>query len=155
DPARPSFRAKCGMCNSAAQAKGGLVLENYAAAIQGGASGAVVEAGDLDGSRLWALVTHKEQPSMPPKEPKLPDEMLTVIQKWIEAGALENKDSVVKIKKKAAFTLNTTEVSADKPAGPPAMPENLSTEPLALSPRGTAVTALAASTRAPLAADAG
>lgn len=155
DHVLPIFRAKCGTCHSAGEAKGGLVLENYAASMTGGASGAVVEAGDLDGSRLWALVTHKEQPSMPPKEPKLPDEMLAVIQKWIEGGALETKDSVVKVKKKASLTLSTTEVSTDKPAGPPAMPEYLSTEPLAVSARGNAVTALAASPWAPLLAVSG
>src|SRR5262245_8075376 len=71
DHVLPIFRAKCGTCHSAGQAKGGLVLETFSAAMQGGASGSVVEAGDLEGSRLWALVTHKEQPAMPPKEPKL------------------------------------------------------------------------------------
>ncbi|HEY2251283.1 MAG TPA: c-type cytochrome domain-containing protein, partial [Planctomycetaceae bacterium] len=155
DHVLPIFRAKCGMCHSAGEAKGGLVLENYAASMTGGASGPVVEAGDLDGSRLWALVSHKEQPAMPPKEPKLPDEMLAVIQKWIAGGALETKDSVVKVKKKATLTLSTTEISTDKPAGPPAMPENLSVEPLAVSPRGNAVTALAASPWAPLLAVSG
>jgi WD40 repeat protein len=155
DHVLPIFRAKCGTCHGAAQAKGGLVLESFSAAIQGGASGAVVEPGDLDGSRLWALVTHKEQPAMPPKEPKLPDETLAIIQKWIEQGALENKDSQPKIKKKAQFTLSATSASAGKPEGPPPMPENLSTEPLVVSPRGNAVTALAASPWAPLAAVAG
>lgn len=155
DHVLPIFRAKCGNCHSAGQAKGGLVLESFSASIQGGASGAVVEPGDLDGSRLWALVTHKEQPAMPPKEPKLPDEMLAVIQKWIEQGALENKDSQPKIKKKAQFTLSATNASADKPAGPPPLPENLSTEPIVVSPRGNAVTALATSPWAPLAAVAG
>lgn len=155
DHVLPIFRAKCGACHSAAQAKGGLVLESFAAAIQGGASGAVVEPGDLEGSRLWALVAHKEQPAMPPKEPKLPDEILAVIQKWIEQGALETKDSQPKVKKKAQFTLSPTDISGDKPAGPPPMPENLSTEPLTVSPRANAVTALAASPWAPLAALAG
>lgn len=155
DHVLPIFRAKCGTCHSAGEAKGGLVLENYGASMTGGASGPVIEAGDLDGSRLWALVSHKEQPAMPPKEPKLPDEMLAVIQKWIAGGALETKDSVAKVKKKATLTLSTTEISTDKPAGPPAMPENLSVEPLAVSPRGNAVTALAASPWAPLLAVSG
>ncbi len=155
DHVLPIFRAKCGTCHSAGQAKGGLVLENYGAAMTGGASGAVVEAGDLDGSRLWALVTHKEQPAMPPKEPKLPDEMLAVIQKWIDGGALENKDSQPKLKKKASMTLSTTGISSEKPDGPPPMPENLPTEPLTVSPRGNAVTALAVSPWAPLAAVSG
>lgn len=151
----PIFRAKCGTCHSAGEAKGGLVLENYSASMSGGASGAVVEAGDLDGSRLWALVSHKEQPAMPPKEPKLPEETLALIRKWIEGGALETKDSQAKIKKKASLTLGTIEVSTDKPAGPPAMPEHLTTEPLTVSARGNAVTALAASPWAPLLAVSG
>ena len=155
DHVLPIFRAKCGTCHSAGEAKGGLVLENYAASMNGGASGPVVEAGDLDGSRLWALVSHKEQPAMPPKEPKLPDETLALIRKWIEGGALETKDSIAKVKKKASLTLGTIEVSTDEPDGPAAMPENLSTEPLAVSPRGNAVTALAASPWAPLLAVSG
>src|SRR5579872_6140749 len=117
DHVLPIFRAKCGTCHSSGQAKGGLVLENYAAAMQGGASGAVIEPGDLDASRLWDLVTHKEQPAMPPKEPKLPDETLAVIKKWIEGGALDTKDSQPKVKKKASFALSTTAVSTDKPEG--------------------------------------
>jgi WD40 repeat protein len=155
DHVLPIFRAKCGTCHSAGEAKGGLVLENFAASMAGGASGPVVEVGDLDGSRLWALISHKEQPAMPPKEPKLPDETLAVIRKWIEGGALETKDSVAKVKKKASLTLGTIDVSTDKPAGPPAMPENLPTESLAVSPRGNAVTALAASPWAPLLAVSG
>ena len=151
----PIFRAKCGTCHSAGEAKGGLVLENYGATMQGGASGAVVEVGDVDASRLYDLVSHKEQPAMPPKEPKMSDEFLTTIRKWIEGGALENKDSVVKVKKKASFALSTTAVSTDKPEGPPAMPENLATEPTLVSKRGNAVTALAASPWAPVAAVAG
>lgn len=155
DHVLPIFRAKCGTCHGADQAKGGLVLESYSAAMQGGASGAVVEPGDLDGSRLWELVSHSGQPSMPPKENKLPDETLAVIRNWIDGGALENANSKPKIKKKSQFTLNTANVSAGKPEGPPPMPENLSVEPLTVSPRGNAVTALAASPWAPLVAVAG
>ncbi len=155
DHVLPILRAKCATCHDAGQAKGGLVLDNYGAAMQGGASGAVVEPGNLDDSRLWELVSHKGQPQMPPKEPKLPDEMLAVIQKWIEGGALENAASQPKIAKKSQFAMSTTAISTDKPQGPPAFPESLFTEPVFLSPRGNTVTALAASPWAPLAAVAG
>jgi WD40 repeat protein len=151
----PIFRAKCGTCHGVDQAKGGLVLDSYGAAILGGASGAVVEPGELDSSRLWALVSHKEQPVMPPKEPKLPDETLALIKQWIDGGALENKDSVVKVKKKSSFSLSTTAITGAQPEGPPPMPENLPTEPVAVSLRGNAVTALAASPWAPLVAVSG
>src|SRR5262249_20516558 len=42
--------------------------------------------------------------------------------------------------------------SAGKPVGPPAMPENLATEPAVVSPRPTAVVAMASSPWAPLVA---
>lgn len=167
DPAKPAekvtfqdhivsiFRTKCGKCHSAGEAKGGLVLDNYAAAMAGGASGTVVEPGNLEDSRLWLLVSHKEQPAMPPKEAKLPDEALALIGKWIAGGALENKDSVVKVKAKPMFSLSKTDATGDKPAGPPPMPENLPTEPRTLSARGNVVTAVSASPWAPVVALAG
>ena len=154
DHVLPIFRAKCATCHSADQAKGGLVLDNYTGLMQGGGSGEVVAAGDLGNSHLWKLVTHAEEPHMPPKEPKLPDETLAVIRKWIEGGALDTADSKVKIKK-PQFTLGTAVISSGKPEGPPPMPEGLSTEPLIVSPKGNSVTALAVSTWAPLAAVSG
>lgn len=155
DHIAPIIRAKCGTCHSAGEAKGGLVLDNYGATMTGGASGAVVEPGDVDGSRLWALVAHKEQPYMPPKDGKLADDQLALINKWIVGGALENKNSVVKVKAKPTLTLTKTDNAADKPAGPPPMPENLPTEPLTVSARGNVVTAVAASPWAPVVAVAG
>ena len=153
DHVLPILRAKCGTCHSAGEAKGGLVLDNFTAAMAGGASGSVIEPGELEDSRLWLLVTHKEQPQMPPKE-KLPDETLAVIKKWIDGGALENKTSVPKMKKPKA-NMAIQEVTGDKPDGPPAMPEGIWADPLVLSARGNAVTALATSPWAPLAAVAG
>ena len=155
DHVLPLFRAKCNMCHSADQAKGGLVLDNYAAVMTGGASGPVIEE-TLDDSRLWLLMTHKEQPVMPPKEPKLPDDQLTIVQKWFAGGLLETATSQPRVAKmKKSFSLGTTMVTTDKPEGPPPMPENLSTEPLTVSARGNAVSALAASPWAPLLAVAG
>lgn len=151
----PILRAKCGSCHDTNTAKGGLVLDNYKSAMAGGASGEVIEAGSPDDSRLWLLVDHKEQPAMPPKEPKLPAEQLALIRKWIEGGVMENKTSAPKVKTKAKPSMTLTEVKGDKPEGPPAMPEGISTEPLTLSTRGNAVTALAASPWAPLVAVAG
>ena len=40
--------------------------------MQGGGSGEVVEPGDPDGSSLWLLVTHKDEPNMPPNRPSSP-----------------------------------------------------------------------------------
>ena len=48
--------------------------------MHGGASGEVVEPGDLDGSRLWGLVNHTDEPKMPPNQDKLPDAKLDIDQ---------------------------------------------------------------------------
>jgi hypothetical protein len=155
DHVLPIFRAKCNSCHDAGSAKGGLVLDNYGATMQGGASGAVVEE-SLDDSRLWLLITHAEQPIMPPSGGKLPDNELALIKQWFDGGVLETKESKPRMAKaKKSFALSTTEISTDKPAGPPPMPENLPAEPLTLSTRGNAITALAASPWAPLVAVAG
>ena len=138
----PIFREKCGSCHNANDKKGDLVLDNYNLAMQGGASGEVVRTdGDASQSQLYLVVTHKSEPVMPPSQPKLPDEQLTLIRKWIEGGALENAGSKAKPKKNMAVA--KVEVSNARPAGPPPMPENLPIDPLLVSARGNGVTALA------------
>ena len=102
--------------------------------MQGGSTGAVIEPGDPDSSRLWALVSHAEEPKMPPNQDKLPAAKLDVIKAWIAGGALENAGSVAKVKKKPTFDLSVT-AGAGKPDGPPPMPEGLSRQPVVYTPR--------------------
>ena len=152
---RPVFRSRCGSCHNADKQKGGLNLDNFGAAMQGGGSGKVVEPGDPDGSTLLQVVTHKEEPKMPPNAPKLPDAEIEVIRKWIEGGALENSGSVASAKAKPKFEFKLDPASLGKPAGPPAMPENVATEPFVPQAKPGAVVAMAASPWAPLVAIAG
>ncbi len=149
------FNTRCNSCHNADKAKGGLALETYAATMQGGGSGKVVEPGDVDGSHLWQLVTHAEEPKMPPSAPKIPDAELAIIKAWIEAGAPETSGSVVAMKAKPKFEFKLDPSSMGKPVGPPAMPEGISTEPAVVSPRANAIVALASSPWAPLIAVAG
>src|SRR5262249_16542327 len=78
------FRARCGSCHNPDKAKGGLNLDNYGAALQGGGSGKVIEPGDSDGSSLLGVITHQEEPKMPPNASKIPDAEIELIRKWIE-----------------------------------------------------------------------
>jgi hypothetical protein len=149
------FQAKCNSCHNADKAKGGLNLATYGTAMAGGASGAVVEAGDPDGSRLYALVTHAEEPKMPPMQPKLPDAELAAIKAWIEGGAPESAGSAVAVKAKPKFDFKLDPSMMGKPSGPPAMPQGVATEPVVVSSRPNAVLAMAASPWAPLVAVAG
>jgi WD40 repeat protein len=148
------FQNRCNSCHNGDKQKGGLVLESYGGVMKGGGSGKVIEPGDSSGSRLFALVSHAEDPKMPPNQPKLPDAELETIKKWIEAGAPETSGSVVASNKsKLDFKLDPSAVG--KPLGPPAMPEGVSTEPAVVGLRPNAITALAASPWAPLVAVSG
>ncbi len=150
----PIFREKCGSCHNANDKKGDLVLDNYGLAMQGGASGEVVRTdGDASQSQLYLVIAHLSEPKMPPQQPKMPDEQLTLVRKWIEGGALENAGSKAKPKKNAAMA--KVEISNQRPAGPPPMPENLPIDPLLVASRGNGVTALAVNPWSPIAAVAG
>jgi len=119
--------------------------------MEGGSSGAVIEPGDPDASRLYLLVTHQKRPNMPPRSEKLPEKILETIRKWIEGGALENAGSKPGVKKgAAALALSPTDASSLKPEGPPPMPVSCSLEPVVRTPKPGAVNALAASPWAPL-----
>jgi len=67
----PIFRARCGSCHNANDRRGGLVLDQYGAMMEGGSSGEVIEPGDAELSYLWSLVNHEDTPKMPPKADKL------------------------------------------------------------------------------------
>src|SRR5262245_35158519 len=118
----PILKEKCVACHNVDKMSSGLVLNNYAQLMEGGATGEVVKPGDPDGSRLLLTMTHKVQPFMPPKSPALPKETLDVVRAWIAGGALENTGSVAKLNKpKVDITLSS--VTKGRPEGPPPMPE--------------------------------
>jgi hypothetical protein len=149
------FQSKCNACHNGDKKKGGLALDSYTGVMQGGGSGAVVEPGDPDNSRLYLLVTHQEEPKMPPNSPKIPDPDLATIRAWIESGAPETSGSTVAMKARPKLDFKLDPAAMGKPQGPPAMPEGVLTEPVVVSARPNAITALAASPWAPLVAIAG
>jgi WD40 repeat protein len=146
------FRAKCNSCHNADKQKGGLNLETYGTAMQGGAGGKVIEPGDSDGSRLFGLVSHTEEPKMPPMQPKIPDADIATIKLWIDAGAPESSGSAVAMKAKPKFEFKVDASATGKPVGPAAMPEGVPTEPAVVSSRPNAILAMSASPWAPLVA---
>jgi hypothetical protein len=149
------FRNRCGSCHNPDKQKGGLNLDNYGSAMQGGGSGKVIEPGNAENSTLFLAITHKEEPKMPPNSPKIPDAEIELIRKWIEGGALENAGSKAVASAKPKFEFKLDPASLGKPAGTPAMPENLATEPFVPEAQPSAVVAMAASPWAPLVAVAG
>ncbi len=87
DHVLPIFQARCFACHGPDKGEGGLVLASHETVMLGGGSGAVIMPGSPDGSRLLRLVSHLEQPSMPPKQDKLPDDQINLIRTWIARGA--------------------------------------------------------------------
>jgi WD40 repeat protein len=151
DDVKPIFQQKCFSCHNPDKKSADLDLTNYTNLMQGGASGASVEAGDASASYLYDLVTHKSEPIMPPESPKIPDDMIETIRKWIEGGLLENSGSTAKASKKKKFDMGLSAPSTERPAVVP-MPARMSLQPIVYSPHRTAVDAIATSPWAPLAA---
>lgn len=148
---QPLLRDKCFSCHNQDKQRGGVALHNYLAVMEGGSSGKIVEPGDPDASKLLRVMAHLEEPFMPPKAPKLPDEQLNLVKEWIKAGALENAGSKAKPAAKPKTEMALPAAAAGKPDGPPPMPpDSLTLEPPVLTARANAVRALAANPWSPL-----
>ena len=143
DHIRPLLENKCFSCHNPDKKKGGLELTSYSGLMNGGSGGAVVDAGNPAGSRLWTCSTKKEEPFMPPEGAPLEPKDLALLSKWIEGGVLQAKGSVAKKSNKPKVDL-TFAGGAGKPTGPAARPENVLLEPVVVTPRTSAVTAMAA-----------
>src|SRR5438477_584401 len=87
--ALPLFRNNCLNCHNPDKKKAGLDLSTYQGALAGSDNGAVINPGDPSNSKLFKVITHAEEPQMPPKKDKLPEKELEIVRKWIAGGALE------------------------------------------------------------------
>jgi hypothetical protein len=151
DNVLPLLRNTCLNCHNPDKKKGGLDLSTYSTAMSGGGSGKAIEPGDPDASLLYRLVTHADEPTMPPKSAKLPDKELDVIKRWIAGGALENSGSTAVVSAKPKLDLKVQSATT-RPSGPPPMPGDLLLEPPVHTARAGAVLAMATSPWAPLVA---
>ena len=152
DHIKSILRQRCASCHGPDSKKGDLDVTNFTNLMQGGSSGSVVEPGDADGSYLFNLVTHEDEPVMPPSG-KIPAKEIELIRAWIEMGALENKGSKAVMAKKpsvvqmGANPLQRPEVVASFP--------RLTLQPTQHTPRNPIAASMASSPWAPLVAVAG
>lgn len=150
----PIFREHCNGCHNPDKLKADLDLTSYAGTMKGGSSGECVKPGNPDGSLLFRVTAHLEEPEMPPKKPKLPDTALAILREWITTGAIESPGGSAAKSRDAALAANPLPASAT-PDGPAPLPENLPqpSDPAVLS-RPAPILAMAASPRAPVLATA-
>ncbi|MEQ1750554.1 MAG: c-type cytochrome domain-containing protein, partial [Prosthecobacter sp.] len=144
DQIRPLLENKCFSCHNPDKKKGDLDLTSMGALMTGGGGGAIVDAGNPSASRLWSTCAKKEEPFMPPEGAALSAKDLELLSKWITGGVLETKSSVAKKSNKPKVDMAVA-VTSGKPAGPIAKPEHVLLQPVVVTPRTTAVTAMAAS----------
>lgn len=150
---RAIFREHCFSCHNQNKAKNDLALDSFAGVMKGGASGEVIKAGDLEESYLWKLVSHEDEPHMPPAQDKLPEAKLNVIKAWILGGALKDAGSqaVASARPKKGLDMALS-AGAGKPAGAPIIPVGLEKKPLVHATRPGPVVSLAASPWSPVVA---
>ena len=145
----------CISCHNPDKAKGGLDLSTYNNLMKGGSSGASVTAGDPAASLLYKVMAHLEEPFMPQNKDKLPQAKIDVVKNWISGGLLETLNSKAKKAKPAVNIALAPGAVTGKPDGPAAQPEYLPLEPAVVSERPAAISAIATSNWAPVAAVAG
>ena len=152
DHVKAILKQRCASCHGPDSKKGDLDISNYTNLMQGGSSGTVIEPGDPDGSYLFNLVSHEDEPAMPPGG-KIPDAELAIIRQWIESGALENKGSKAVMTKKpvAAAMGDNPLVRPETVAVFPRVPM----QPVQHTPRNPVAGSMATSPWAPLIAVAG
>ena len=154
DHVLPVFRNNCLNCHNPDKKKAGLDLSTYQTALAGSNNGPVINAGDPDGSLLYKVVTHAEDPTMPPKKDKLPDKELNIIKDWIAGGALETSTGkpAVSAKPKIDMTVAWPSARMKKPDGPPPMPHDLLPEAPVHPERAWAPSCIVSSPWAPVVA---
>jgi mono/diheme cytochrome c family protein len=85
---RPLLYARCVECHGPDKRKSGLRLDQKAAAMKGGAGGAVIVPGNSAASELIRRVTSRDKAEMmPPTGDRLTPREIVLLKAWIDAGA--------------------------------------------------------------------
>ena len=85
---RPVLIKHCYDCHSADMEEGGLRVDLRESIRKGGQRGPAVVPKRPEASLLLAAISHSDTDlKMPPKEPKLPESVISDFRKWIELGA--------------------------------------------------------------------
>lgn len=85
---RPLLHARCIECHGADKQQSGLRLDHKAAALKGGAGGAVIVPGNSAASELIRRVSSNDKTEMmPPTGARLTPREIALLKTWIDAGA--------------------------------------------------------------------
>lgn len=93
---RPLLDSKCYNCHSARaeRVKGGLLLDTKEGALKGGNNGPVIVPGKPDESQMIIAVRYEDEDlQMPPKGKKLSNKEIAILEKWVQMGAPDPRES--------------------------------------------------------------
>jgi WD40 repeat protein/mono/diheme cytochrome c family protein len=152
DHVRPILSDYCLNCHNPDKTKGDLDLSTYKALLNGGGSGESVVPGNPDRSMLLGVITHAEEPEMPPKKPKIPEPHINTIREWIATGVRERSDSTAKTSSKKVVSFEVATVSDGGIKGVPAIPKELPAIEAPTANQPAPILAMATSAWAPVAA---
>jgi hypothetical protein len=96
DHVRPLLIEQCVNCHGGEKIKGDLDMTTRPGLLHPGENGPAIVPGKSVESRLLKLLRHEEEPHMPSKKPKLSDEQIGFIARWIDAGAPYDKPLIEK-----------------------------------------------------------
>lgn len=121
---RPVLKKHCTACHSARTVadpgtSGGLALDTYAAALRG--KRPAVRPGDRAGSPLLErILAQDEERRMPAGGKALAPDTIALLERWIDAGALEGKPPEARREAVARRTPRRIDVTIATPVTPPA-----------------------------------
>ena len=83
---KPALEKHCVMCHDGQSRKGGLDVTSREALLRGGENGPAILPGNAKDSLLYKLIAHEQEPAMPYKTGKLPDDVIAkTAEKYEEA----------------------------------------------------------------------
>lgn len=91
----------CVKCHGGEKVFSGFDLTTREGLLAGGASGVSVIAGSAKQSRLIDYLAHRKQPFMPAEQPRLSDDTISKIAKWIDLGAAYDKPLIDRAQKRS------------------------------------------------------
>lgn len=93
---RPVLANSCYECHGPNKQQAGLRVDHRQFLIEGGETGSVLTPGNLDESRIWAVLQHDPLDTQMPPDSRLPENVLADFKTWIQMGAPWPKSDVPK-----------------------------------------------------------
>ena len=83
----PLLREHCVRCHGGEKTRSDFDVTTREGLLRGGKEGEAVQPFRVTESRLMKLVRHDDEPHMPDKKPKLPEDLIAKLAAWIDLGA--------------------------------------------------------------------